>query len=442
MPGTPTDTKLDPAAFTAALGKRALISKHRDRYTVDGLTPRLVVKPPTADAVAIALREANAQNAAVILHGGRTATIVGNVPERYDLALDTTALDSIEAFESADLTVTVQAGLPMADLAHALADRSQFIPLDVPHADRATVGGVVALGQGGHRRATHGTVRDWLIGCSVVLADGTLVKGGGRVVKNVSGYDLPKLFAGSFGTLACIVDATFKLRPLPAADQSLALAASDFDAALAFGQTLAAQLPGLHAVVAVDAPTAAMLNLGDAALILRAGGLPDGVHSLLEAATTLAAGAPRMARPVHASGGAGQPSDPEWWQLVANLERPDPPATGMIWRCGVPPATLSEARDAIRHIDADARLWSYVDTGLLFAEIAAPVPAQAATTLRAARQAIAALGGSLVVDSAPPDLKPVLNVWGESGGIDIMRRVKQQLDPKRTLSPGRFVGGI
>jgi glycolate oxidase FAD binding subunit len=442
MPATPTDTKLDPAAFTAALGKQALISKERDRYTVDGVTPQLVVKPPTADAIALALREASAQGAAVILHGGRTATVVGNVPERYDVAIDTTALDSIEAFESADLTVTVQAGLPMADLAHALADRSQFVPLDVPHADRATVGGVVALGRGGHRRATHGTVRDWLIGCSVVLADGTRVKGGGRVVKNVSGYDLPKLFAGSFGTLACIVDATFKLRPLPAADHSLALAASDFDAALAFGQTLARDLPGLHAVVAVDAPTAAMLNLGHAALIVRAGGLQESVVSLLEAVTALAVGAQRVANPPRAPGGAGPPSDPEWWQLVTDLERPDPPASGMIWRCGVAPTSLSEARDAIRAIDAEARLWSYVDTGLLFAEVASQDAAQSASTLRAARKAIVALGGSLVVESAPPGLKPVLNVWGETGGLDIMRRIKQQFDPNRTLSPGRFVGGI
>ena len=141
----------------------------------------------------------------------------GGIPQRYDVALDTTRLNRIVEHVAEDLTVVVQAGARLQDLQDHLARRGQYLPLDPPLPDRATIGGVLASNAGGPWRHAHGWPRDWLLGMKVALPDGSLVKSGGRVVKNVAGYDMSKLFVGSFGTLGVIVEAAFKVVPLPPA---------------------------------------------------------------------------------------------------------------------------------------------------------------------------------------------------------------------------------
>ena len=204
------------ARDATAAGPDALVA-----CRLDGLTPDTVVHPATAEALAAALREADENGRAVVLRGGGTSIDIGAAPERYNVAIDTRRLDQVLDYVPDDLTVTVQGGVGFGRLQAMLAESGQFVPFDVPRAENATAGGALAAARSGPRRATYGTGRDWLIGCAVVLADGTLIHAGGRVVKNVSGYDLCKLFAGSFGSLGCIVEATFKLRPLPHADATL-----------------------------------------------------------------------------------------------------------------------------------------------------------------------------------------------------------------------------
>jgi glycolate oxidase FAD binding subunit len=186
-------------------------------YAVDGLTPQIVVSPTTADEVAAVLDTAAQHQAAVIPWGGGTSMAIGNLPRRYDIALDTTRLNQVVAHEPADLTVVVQGGMRLQDLHDFLARKGQHLPFDPPIPQSATIGGILAANAGGPWRYAYGRPRDWVLGLKVALADGHVTKAGGRVVKNVAGYDMTKLYIGSFGTLGVIVEAAFKVAPLPGA---------------------------------------------------------------------------------------------------------------------------------------------------------------------------------------------------------------------------------
>ena len=432
-------TALDPAPFLAALGPDALLAGDAlHSFAVDGLLPQFALLPPTADALAAALALAaplaceDRAGLAVILRGGGSALHVGHPPDRYDLALDTRRLDRLIAYEPDDFTVTVEAGISVARLQTLLAERGQFLPFDVPFPARATVGGALATARSGPRRGRFGGPRDWLIGCRVALPDGTLIRSGGRVVKNVSGYDLCKLFVGSFGTLGAIVEASFKLRPLPIADATLLLPTSDFDRALALAREIAATVHGLHAVAALDEQSALSLGLPRPTAIARAGGVERAVAALLDQARSRALSS---IPPI--------PSDPAFWQALTDLEGAVPRGLALLLRCGVPPARLAEAADALRSATPDLQLWAYADSGLLFAQLRAPTAALLPAIVRTARAAIEKLDGALVVESAPLSEKANIDLWGAPGdGLALMRRVKQQFDPNHTLSPGRFVGAI
>ena len=392
-------------------------------YGVRGREPGRVVRPGSVAEVQAALRAASAAGEAVIVQGGRTAVATGDPPERYDVALETTALDAMIAHEPQDFTATVQAGMRFADLQALLAQHGQSLPLDPPGGADTTVGGVIARGRGGLRRGAFGGVRDWLIGCTVVLSDGRAVHGGGRVVKNVSGYDLPKLFAGSWGTLGCIVEASFKLRPLAARDATLRIAADDFGGAVKAGRALAQRLHGLHAVAAIDPATAAAAGLdAEACLLIRAGGMPAMVDELLALTRALA---PHAAARV-------LPADADVWQRLTETTAP---AGGVLLRIGCPPPALEAVVTAAHdRLPAATRLAS-LDGGLLWLRVP-EASAEAVTTLRAA---VEARGGVLTVESGEV---PGVDPWGAAPGLPIMRRIKEQLDPTRTLSPGRFVGGL
>lgn len=422
----------EPEAETASRPART------QDYLVDGRAPARVERPQNQDELAALLRDANSAGEAVILHGGHTGIEIGNPPSRYDLAIDLTALDQIVDLEPEDFTVTVQAGISMSTLEQALAQHGQFVPLDAPLAERATVGGLVAKGRGGARRARFGTVRDWLIGCSMLLPDGTPIKGGGRVVKNVSGFDLPKLFAGSFGTLGCITQATFKVWPLPVADVTLLAPCDSFGAALELGRAMGRDVHGLEAAVALDAETAAQLKLDiGPALLLRIAGIGEAIDAMRE---ILADRTP--------SGTTQQDTDPTAWHAVDDLEasvlETSARADDVLLRFGALPSHAPAIVSAIETALGDrVQCWAYADTGLIFAAFPTGDPDQTAATITELRGVVEARQGALTVERASPALKDQIDVWGDPGeSVTIMRALKTQFDPKATLSPGRFVGGI
>src|SRR5215475_8551646 len=190
-------------------------------YAVDGVLPAMVVLPADEAQVTDVLRLAAEYRATVFPRGGGSHTFVGQTPARVDLVLSVQRLQQQLAYEPADLTITVQAGVRFAELQHILRGSSQFLALDPPVTTTTTVGGIVATNVSGPRRLLYGTARDMLLGIGVMTSDGKRSKAGGRVVKNVTGYDLNKLYVGSLGTLGVIVELTWKLHPLPPGEITL-----------------------------------------------------------------------------------------------------------------------------------------------------------------------------------------------------------------------------
>ncbi|ETX03344.1 MAG: hypothetical protein ETSY1_00315, partial [Candidatus Entotheonella factor] len=192
-------------------------------YIVDGVTPALAVFPEDEAQVAAVLRLADEHQATVMPRGGGSHSGLGNVPTRTDVVLSVQRLQQQLAYEPGDMTTTVQAGLRLADLQTSLSQHGQFLALDPSAADTTTMGGIVAANLSGPRRLLYGSARDLLLGSAVISLDGKRTKAGGRVVKNVTGYDLNKLYIGSLGTLAVIVELTWKVHPKPPGEQTLGI---------------------------------------------------------------------------------------------------------------------------------------------------------------------------------------------------------------------------
>ena len=201
--------------------------------TVDGKQPALGVAPRSVPELAAVVTELHQADSATILVGGGTMLDLGKPPTAAEVALCTRGLNTITGYQPADLIVTAQAGVTLANLQETLREHDQTLPLEVPCPDRATVGGAVAANVNGPLRYAFGTAKDLVMGMQFVQGDGTLVKSGGEVVKNVAGFGLHKLHVGALGTLGVIATTTFKVYPLPKADQSLIFTFEDADAAFA-----------------------------------------------------------------------------------------------------------------------------------------------------------------------------------------------------------------
>jgi glycolate oxidase FAD binding subunit len=346
---------------------------------------------------------------------------LGNIPARYDVALRTTKLDRVVEYEPADLTITVEAGITIGKLQSALAEHGQFLPIDAP-AD-ATVGGVLAAGVSGPSRHAYGLPRDWLIGCCLALADGTLIKCGGRVVKNVAGYDMTKLAVGSLGTLGVIIEATFKLAPLPAAQETLVAMFDSIDAAAkcvfaADERRLSLRGVVLHAEA--DRPADVYFWLAGAR------GAVD--RSTSEIAPTGLTAVERVA------------SD-----ILQRLRWR--PYTSIELRAVLPSAEVGGFMDRVLIAGQERgllpRCYSYPTSGVIFVSLEPEWSDKCAAFADGLRSQIEAAGGSLVVTAAPVEVKQQVDVWGDAGSaLPLMRNLKQQFDPRSTLNPGRFMGRL
>jgi glycolate oxidase FAD binding subunit len=325
-------------------------------------------------------------------------------------------MDAVLAHAAGDLVVTVQPGLALAELQGALAPHGQRLALDASVAG-GTVGGTVATATSGPLRYRYGSVRDLVIGITVVLADGTVTKSGGTVVKNVAGYDLGKLYTGSLGTLGVITQVVFRLHPVP--DATRWITATTPDVARA-ADGVAAVRASQHDPVAmeVDRPAPGGPVTVGIALEGVEGGIgmrSEQVAELLRAATGVEAAVSDVA--------------PDWWGAL-----PHDPATG-------PGAVLTAEPAALATVLADApgALRGSAGVGVLAVGLD---PATVATDLAALRGLASAHGGGAVLRCAPPEVKAGLDVWGPVPALALMRRLKDEFDPEHRLAPGRFVGGI
>jgi glycolate oxidase FAD binding subunit len=209
------------AGLRGIVGAEHVLAEDRcARYAVDGKAPRAAAFPGSVEELSEVMRLASSERLSVVPWGSGTKISLGGIPERVDLLVGLARFNRIIDYEPADLTATIEGGALLREVQAYLGQRRQFLPLDPPSAARATIGGILATNASGPRRLLHGAARDLLIGLRVVHADGTVTRGGAKVVKNVSGYDMPKLYIGSLGTLGIIVEGTFRIYPLPAVERT------------------------------------------------------------------------------------------------------------------------------------------------------------------------------------------------------------------------------
>lgn len=403
-------------------------------FAVDGLTPQAAVAPSTYEEVAEVMRYAHTEGPAVIPWGGGTHMHIGNLPGRYDIALSLSRLDQLVEHEPADLTVTCQAGITLAALQRHLEPAGQLVPLHPASGEKATVGGVLAANDSGPSRHAYGAPRDFTIGLRVVTGDGRITKAGGRVVKNVAGYDLCKLYIGSLGTLGVIVEATFKLAPLPKAQRTAVAAFPTPARACAFAADLHRRGLSLHALQLLNPAAAAPARLaanGQCALLLHLAGAPHAVDRSWREIGQLANDARADLIEVEDA--------TKGWE---STWRPAPPGDViLLCKASVLPTHLPSLMDALDTADAPPYILAWPTIGVLYASWPAIDDVEEAVgRLRAAASRV---GGSLVLEVCPPDLKRRLDVFGDPPpSFPLMRRVKQEFDPAAILSPGRYVGRL
>src|SRR5215207_60737 len=420
------------------LERGGLVEAAEGSYPVDGVAARFVARPRSVEDAGQVLAAAAADGLAVAFAGGGSKLGLGNPPERVDLEVQTHGLNQILEHAAGDLVVRAQAGVPLADLQAALAPAGQWLALDPPE-PRATVGGVVAADASGPRRLRYGTVRDLIIGITVVLADGTVARAGGKVVKNVAGYDLAKLFCGSLGTLGMIAEATFRLHPLPAAAAVVTL---QVETPEQVGQAVRRLARSPLEPSAVELVVDEWVWPGRLTTVFE--GIRPGVEAQAAAAAELLGQVGEAA-----VAGPGQ-TDAALGQLGA---RPFEKAE-LALKAACPPADLSGvlAELVIGRGRWDGSVCAHAATGVLWMASGlregdlrpdSPAAPSVAATITAMRKRLVARGGSLVVVKAPPELKRAVDAWGPAGDAPgLMRRVKERFDPDRRLAPGRFVGGI
>ena len=416
-------TTIDAAAREAVAGV-APTDEPEAHDAVDGVRPGLVARPTSTDEVAAVLRAAAAHRLSVVPRGRGTKLSWGRPPTSADVLLDLAGLDGVTEHAAGDLIVSARAGTRLAGLQQHVADAGQRLAVDETVAG-ASVGGTVAAATSGPTRLVGGTVRDLLIGVTVVRADGVVAKAGGKVVKNVAGYDLGKLVVGSFGTLAVVTEATFRLHPVPPARRWVSTPVGDAEHAhrlvqqVVHGQVVPAAVE-IDWAAGGDGVLTVLLEGREAGVEARAAG----VRGLLGDRSTDADQAPAA------------------WTAYPWSEAPAGP-TALKLTCVLTGLAdvLRAAREPADGVPVSLR--GSAGAGVLYAAIAPGAPVDAVVRrVERLREACRRHDGAAVVLDAPAEVKGALDLWGPVAALDLMRRVKDQFDPDHRLSPGRFVGGI
>lgn len=385
-----------------------------------GLRPGIVLEPDTLDEAAADLQRCAREKLRLLFVGGGTDLGIGSPPSGVDAVLRTSKLSRVLECVPSDQVVTVECGVTLSALQKTLALSQQCLAIDPPFAERATLGGIVAANAFGPRRARFGSIRDLIIGLSFVRADGALVRGGGKVVKNVAGFDLPKLLCGSLGTLGLIATATFRVHPLPELSETLRLPRQSAAQVRALARKLADAQLEPTSVVATEEESAFTAAI-------RFEGFAAGVRQQRE-----------KLRSIVPCELLSDEAAREFWEHHEALR-----TSGTLRaKIAAPIASFEQVAAAFVPVRGSLRgaalIW-YPTLGLGFIT-GAPGPSSA-NALAQLRIELIGLGGSLVVQAAPHDL--ALDAWGPPpASFPLLRSVKERLDPERRLAPGRFVGGL
>lgn len=427
-----------------------LADREAHPYAVDGVQPSTAVFPGGVEELSAVLAACSRAGAVVVPWGGGVHMGLGGVPKKVDVVLGLGRLDRVLDHEPGDMTSTVQAGMVLSDYQAHLARHGQLLGLDPPGGARATIGGILAANASGPRRLRYGTARDLLIGVRVVHADGTVTKGGAKVVKNVTGYDMNKLYIGSLGTLGVIVEATFRLYPIPACERTLVAA---FPTARKAREIVAGILDSPLVPSALE-----LLSETAAREVGRRLGVASEMRGVVLAVAVASAPEVVEAQIRAVQGMAGEADEHEvlegqahegFWAAVRDFDSGY--GSAVVLKAGVLLDKVADIMEYGERLAAQHGLHvaviSEAGTGILRYYFRGGDGADGMTRLAKVVDPLRAFAveakGSLAVLQAPPEVKALVNVWGPAGkGFALMQGLKEQFDPGHILSPGRFLGGL
>lgn len=398
--------------------------------------PSSIVYPTTVNALKDVIQCADHNDWRVLPCGRGTKLGWGGVGKKIDLLVSTERLNRVIAHAVGDLTVTVEAGVKLIDLQEILFKNQQFLPLDPAYPQDATIGGIIATADSGSLRHRYGGVRDLLLGISFVRCDGQVAKAGGRVVKNVAGYDLMKLFTGSYGTLGVLTEVTLRVYPISKASGTVVLL-GDVEAIDAATKTLLASALTPIAVDVLSTQLTTKLGLGQSmALIVRFQSVAESVQQqssrLLEVGQKLGLQGTLY----------GDAHEHQLWQSLSKQIWQSPQEPTITCKIGVLPSTSATTLTQLNRLISSQGLGlihAGSGLGLLRLDPSTVTPQQ----ILEMRSYCQSQNGFLTVLSAPIAMKQQLDVWGYSGNaLALMRQIKKQFDPKNIFSPHKFVGGI
>lgn len=407
--------------------------------------PIAVVRPGAEEQVSEILKLAAIESLAVIPRGSGTKMQLGNNPERADIILSTQKLDRIVEHASSDLTVTSESGVTLGNLNCELAKESQFVPIDCPGMELSTIGGVISTNASGSLRLRYGTARETLIGLKIVKSDGTVFKGGSKVVKNVAGYDLPKLYVGSLGTLGVITEATFRLYPVPEYSETCV---ASFVSAEKCSEAVSSLLRSDLALSALDRVDHNLMKLaaensgldmkeGNSCLAVRIMNVEKAVKSQIAEVSSVCG----------SNGGScsvvNENEETALWDTFREFTRQSETESAAVCKAGVLIEDVGRVFREVEHISKIHPVKTYVSAkagngivNLLFEGESGPL-GQAVKYLR---DFCVSAGGYTVVEKAPASLRKSIDLWGDMGsGRGLMKRIKAGFDPGNILNPGRFV---
>ena len=392
---------------------------------ISSVLPEFVAEPDDEKQLAKVLSLANDAGIAVAPRGGATKLDWGNPPKRADLILSTARLNRIVEHAWADLTVTVEAGCLLQSLQKTLAQHGQRLAFDGLWPERATIGGVLSTNDSGALRLRFGALRDLIIGVTIALPDGTLASSGGKVVKNVAGYDLPKLVTGAFGTLGVITRAVFRLHPLPRAAKTFSFSAENF------------AVMQQHILAIQDS------QLAHASLQIRGAASNSPAADILFEATDAGLAAQESQLGKLLGSARVEPASDDIWNARQDLWN-SPTNNTLQAKISLLPTDIAKTLESLKSLcDSRKVNWRIVlqATGIGMLRLEGDLN-QIAAAVEQLRSELQSRGGALVVLRRPQELHSI-DAWGNVGdSVSLMRAVKHQLDPKNTLNPGRFVGGI
>ena len=399
--------------------------------SIDGVAPRQTVEPPSAEELAAVLASAGTQRASVVIRGGGTKMGWGRTPPSVDILLSTKRLNALVAHEHADLTATVQAGARLDEMNRMLARHGQWLPIESAF-DEATIGGMIATNDSGPLRHRYGTPRDLIIGVRLALTDGRLIKAGGNVVKNVAGYDLGKLVSGSFGSLAAIVSATFKLTPLPAASSTLVATFERADSVIAAlaaitSSQLEASAVEIKAASGEDPPVGSAVRR-TYQLLLKFESTPGALNAHVQKARALAGDASCEVVAAASEADVWREHARNIWALRGTIVKAAwPPAS-----LGAVLAFLDDLRGTVAGVELVGR--AALGSGLFRFDADVRVQRNIVERLRSRSDVFR----HVVVLRAEAQLKQQLDVWGHLGDAGLLgASVKHALDPHAILNAGR-----